>query len=47
MTNSTAGKINLCDGTFRVEHEVDGGVKREGSYRLRLLCLTDNVQIIN
>ena len=36
MTDSTGGKINPHDGTFKGKHEVAGGVKREGSYRLKL-----------
>ncbi len=43
MKDSTGGKIN----PFWEEREVAGRVKRERCYRLKLLCLTDKVQIIN
>lgn len=46
MTDS-GGEINPRAETFRDEREVAVGVKREGSCRLKLLCLTDKVQIVN
>lgn len=46
LTDGTGGKINLCDGTFWEERGFAGG-KMRTRCRLKLLCLTDTVQIIN